>query len=221
MPVDCDDRNPCTKDECNSETGACSHPSAVLDLDGDGHFAPLPGKKPGDVGACGDDCDDTNAAAHPGGVEVCDGVDNDCDGVVDNGASLVSVGDAVLVSDGNTQASPASIAYSGGSGYMAAFSGEVGNNASVYLAALDRTGAHKPPTKFLAGPADGYGGPLVWTGDRFGLAWSDRRDARGSVINYEIYFNIVNPDGTKRNADLRVSHADGFSISPALAWTGN
>ncbi|MBN2800760.1 MAG: hypothetical protein JXX28_16585, partial [Deltaproteobacteria bacterium] len=31
----------------------------------------------------GSDCDDTHAAARPGGTEVCDGLDNDCDGAVD------------------------------------------------------------------------------------------------------------------------------------------
>lgn len=31
----------------------------------------------------GDDCDDTNAAVHPDADEVCDDLDNDCDGVVD------------------------------------------------------------------------------------------------------------------------------------------
>ena len=45
---------------------------AVLDLDGDHHSAPLPGKKAGEPDSCGDDCDDTNAAAHPGGTEICD-----------------------------------------------------------------------------------------------------------------------------------------------------
>lgn len=31
------------------------------------------------------DCDDTSAAAHPGGTEACDGRDNDCDQVIDDG----------------------------------------------------------------------------------------------------------------------------------------
>jgi len=31
------------------------------------------------------DCNDNNAAANPGATEVCDGVDNDCDGEVDEG----------------------------------------------------------------------------------------------------------------------------------------
>lgn len=30
------------------------------------------------------DCDDSNASAFPGGVEVCDGVDNDCSGIADD-----------------------------------------------------------------------------------------------------------------------------------------
>ena len=32
-----------------------------------------------------DDCDDTNASVYTGAAEVCDGVDNECDGLVDDG----------------------------------------------------------------------------------------------------------------------------------------
>ena len=43
------------------------------DIDGDGFFR-------------NEECDDNDAASHPGGVEVCDGKDNDCDGHYDEDA---------------------------------------------------------------------------------------------------------------------------------------
>ena len=43
------------------------------DIDGDGFFR-------------NEECDDNDAASHPGGIEVCDGKDNDCDGHYDEDA---------------------------------------------------------------------------------------------------------------------------------------
>jgi hypothetical protein len=52
----------------------------AIDADGDGHGV-------ADLG--GDDCDDSDADVHPGVPEVLDGLDNDCDGDVDEGTSAV------------------------------------------------------------------------------------------------------------------------------------
>ena len=45
---------------------------AVFDLDGDGYFSD-------------EDCDDNSSAIFPNAEELCDGVDNDCDGEIDEG----------------------------------------------------------------------------------------------------------------------------------------
>ncbi len=52
------------------------------DADGDGYGSPANLTCPAGGGL---DCDDSNAAIHPGQAEICDGRDNNCDGKVDEG----------------------------------------------------------------------------------------------------------------------------------------
>ena len=63
---------------------------ALTDNDGDGFY--------GD-----EDCDDDDASVNTGAVEICDGIDNDCDGEVDEGVTSTYYSDT----DGDTYGDPA------------------------------------------------------------------------------------------------------------------
>ena len=78
----CNDMDACTVDVCNPPLGCQFN---TIDADKDGFS---PGKCAAGSGQRGGDCNDGNAAINPGATDACDGIDNDCDGVVDNGAKL-------------------------------------------------------------------------------------------------------------------------------------
>ncbi len=66
------------------------------DADGDGYGNPNDSieasAKPACYVADNSDCSDNNASVHPGAAEICDGLDNDCDGTVDEGCSGTNTG---------------------------------------------------------------------------------------------------------------------------------
>ena len=61
----------CTGDKADTGPTDTGEPVSV-DADGDGVVEPL-------------DCDDNDPTAYPGAPESCDGVDNNCDGITDEG----------------------------------------------------------------------------------------------------------------------------------------
>ncbi len=86
--------------ESGTTTSACSAPSGYTDVDGD--------------------CDDGDASVHPAGTELCDGIDDDCDGAVDeadaaDAATWYRDGD----SDGYGSPSATTVACDQPSGYLA------------------------------------------------------------------------------------------------------
>lgn len=75
-PLDCDDGVACTTDSCSEELRACSN--RPVDADGDGVAAATCLDERGVP--LGTDCDDTDALAFPGAMEICDAAqrDEDC-----------------------------------------------------------------------------------------------------------------------------------------------
>ncbi len=99
---DCDDGdpgvNPDADEVCDgvdndcdgyADLGAVDGDSGRLDVDGDGDGCETcvasACEQPAGRVADNTDCDDDDAAVNPGEEELCDGIDNDCDGVVDGG----------------------------------------------------------------------------------------------------------------------------------------
>jgi hypothetical protein len=86
----CDDLLACTVDSCDEALDQCAH--VATDLDGDAHFSPSCG---------GDDCDDGEATVYPGAPELCDHLDNDCDGDIAEDGDGDGFFDAALCPEGN------------------------------------------------------------------------------------------------------------------------
>jgi len=216
--VDCDDHDPCTEDSCAPATGQCKHRDLALDQDGDGYKGPRPGYAPGAPGSCGDDCDDTNPNAHPGGTEICDGVDNDCNGIVDDNMTYVPSGQGdVRVSGPSKLSEPGGIAYNGKL-YGVNYDTKVSDYYRNYFKGLSATGTTVVSETPIAKQLDNnvFAGSIAWTGAMFGTAWSDPRNT-----DYDIYFNRLDADGKKLGPDLRLTEATGYSLGPDVIWNGS
>ena len=88
---DCDDTNPNVFDDCTS----------CVDMDGDGYFVGCDA-----YATVQFDCDDTRADVNPAAIEVCDGIDNNCNGLIDEGLVnpelVLSSGQTLDCSSGNS-----------------------------------------------------------------------------------------------------------------------
>jgi hypothetical protein len=213
-PIDCDDGDPCTEDACNPTSGECSHEPVTPDVDGDGYRRPLPGYLPGAPGSCGNDCNDLSAAAYPGGIEICDGVDNDCNGVVDDGYIFEQSGrQAIVIAEASAGAEAAGLLHLDGE-YVALVT-KRDQRYQAHLEGFTIGGAKTFSSPVVLSNNDTFGGSLAWSGQVLAVAWEDRRDG-----DYEIYFNRFDRAGQKLGPDLRVSDAIGFSLDPVVLFTG-
>jgi len=166
-----------------SETGIEGHPDSnedpgvdiaeddapvpCQDRDGDGFF---------DAACGGNDCDDTNALAYPGAAEICnDGIDQDCDGEVDE---LFFMHEQVQLTSGGN-----------GSGYLVWTGSEFGLfswdvpvlTPGQNYQNLDPLGARKGVLASLPSEADHSRTP--WNGELYGLFWIDS-DADSQSIGF-------------------------------------
>jgi hypothetical protein len=109
MWEDCNDENPTLAvastelcdgldNDCDGEIDEGALTFFYVDVDGDEYGDPGAGtwecEAPKGYSERGDDCDDYDANIHPGAVEVCNGDDDDCDGLIDEDTTSVWYHDA-------------------------------------------------------------------------------------------------------------------------------
>jgi len=212
--ISCDDGDVCTSDACDPVTGACLH-EAPADADGDGFVGTAPRDAP--VACGGDDCDDEDPSIHPGAAETCDGVDQNCNGIIDDGATYVADRAMVRLAPAAARSSHGGIAFDG-QVYGATFRDSTDFDHPVSNFALYDGGGNQlgPPTPVSIINADAYVGPVAFSGDSYLTAWADARQAG----NYEIYATRFNTEGAELQADLRLTDAPDFSLRPTIQWTG-
>ena len=156
--------------DCDGQIDENATNTYFADADGDGYGNPASSTQacstPSGYVSNSSDCDDNNANTFPGNTEICDGIDNDCNGQIDENVTNTYYADA----DGDGYGNPASStqACSTPSGYVSNSSDCDDNNANAFPGntevcdgidndcngQVDETGNS---TFFLDNDGDGYG----------------------------------------------------------------
>ncbi len=193
---DCDDGstgvNPGAVETCNGVDDDCDGAiddadadvvgggTWYTDADGDGYgdtaAATTACVAPSGTVASDGDCDDGDASAHPAGTELCDGVDNDCDGSTDEAdAADASTWYADADGDGYGDASASQAACSAPLGHLADDNDCDDTDAGVNPGAVETCSGVDDDCDGLIDDDDGdVTGASTWyldsDGDGFGLA---------------------------------------------------
>lgn len=135
--------------------------------------------KDGDGVATPEDCDDTEATVFPGAIDLNDGLDNNCDGAVDErGPDLL----AAVTGDAGDRAGKEIVAWRGPDGDRVVWVGDLGLQVASLVPGTLQTLLDGPEQDLVAGDFDGDGADELIVGS-IGT-WARSYD--GAVFAYRV-----------------------------------
>jgi len=172
--------------------------SAERDADGDGYTTTA-------------DCDDTQASVHPGALEVCDRVDNDCDGTIDSSAIDATMWYRDADGDEHGTSSVASvIACAAPAGYVSNTGDCDDTNAAIFT----------EQTYYLDADGDGLGSDTVGlfcapSAPAGYVTNSDDVDDTAVASRLEIKGDAIDNDGDGRRDEFNTLEENGADVTYA------
>ncbi len=183
--------------------------AVAADLDGDGvHFE-------------NGDCNDADPAVYPNALELCDGVDNDCDQETDNDPVCDGTCDAAEVVLGVTPVSdPGSRALNpsmtwDGTAFGIAWCDQRTGAVGVYFARVDSQGKRIGNETLVAAMPLGYipqHASVVWTGSEFGVLWDN---------NADLFFARLDASGAVIATNIQVTTDPDTQRFARMTWSGH
>jgi hypothetical protein len=165
------------------------------------------------------DCDDNVATTHPGAPELCDRVDNNCNGLIDLSDGLLVSGksDPIGAATSSTRATPAIAWATDKAVYGLVWYDETtGTNGDVFFETFNTAGVTQVAAEEInaqKGTSSTAGLGLTFGGDSFGLAW-----ITGGAK--DTYFTTVSSAGAVKLSQVVVGDLD-FSSGPKVARVPN
>ncbi|WP_241758504.1 putative metal-binding motif-containing protein [Myxococcus landrumensis] len=182
----CEGTQTCSANKQSLDCVTPTPPKWYLDEDGDGYGTGAAvescGKPAGAYVPQGGDCDDGNPYTNPGATEICDGVDNTCDGIKETTAQCPGSGTPEWVSQ----------TVEGGSNWLAASSWGTKTTGGIWVTGnnVRRARLTYPETTFTVTSSTNCGSQTVGGGSEWTAVWSDPSDGRawlGTSGGYKAY----------------------------------